>query len=84
MSILDAVQDTYIVSTYMKQKLPSVLLRAQGDIEGPDSLDVEYVELPHPSGWSLDFALEVDMALLVIARAFHNQGFGYSDSPEYI
>jgi hypothetical protein len=71
MSVLDALQDTYIVSTYMKQKFPSVLLRP---MEGPDSLDVEYVELPYPSGWSMDFSLEVDLALLVIARAFHNQG----------
>lgn len=84
MSILDALQDTYIVSTYMKQKLPSVLRRALGNMEGPDLLDVEYVDLPHPSGWSMDFALEVDRALLVIGRAFHNQGFGYSDPPEYI
>jgi hypothetical protein len=28
----------------------------------------------HPDHWSLDFAIEVDLALDVIARAFNNQG----------
>jgi len=67
----DAVQDACIVSTYMKQKLPLVLLRALGDMERPESPDVE---IPHPRHWSVEFALEVDQALDVIARAFLNQG----------
>jgi hypothetical protein len=72
----DAVEDTYIVSTYMKQKLPFVLLRALGDMQRPDTPDVL---IPHPHCWTLEFALEVDLALDVIARAFRNQGFSYSD-----
>lgn len=59
-----ALQDSYIVSTYMKQKFPNVLLRP----ESPD------IEIRHPSSWSVEFALDVDLALDVIARAFHNQG----------
>jgi hypothetical protein len=72
----DALEDTYIVSTYMKQKFPFVLLRAQGDMERPD------VEIPHPHRWSVEFSLEVDLAVDVIAHTFHNQGLGYSDSPD--
>ena len=67
----DAVQLACIVSTYMKKKLPIILLRTLGDMERPTSSDVE---IPHPKDWSLEFALEVDRALDVIARAFHNQG----------
>ena len=64
-----AVEDAYIASIYMKQKFPSVLLRALGDTEkSPD------VKIPHPRSWSIEFSLEVDLALDVIARAFHNQG----------
>jgi hypothetical protein len=76
----NAVEDAYIASTYMKQKLPFVLLRALGDMKRLKSPDVE---VPHPSGWSIEFSLEVDLALDVIARAFHNQGFGSSDSLDY-
>ena len=78
----DAVQDIHIVSTYMKKKLPFVLLRFLGNMERPESPDVE---VPHPRRWSVEFALEVDWALDVIARAFHDQGMyykvGYSDPP---
>ena len=69
----DAVKDAYIVSTYMKQKFPFVLSQALGDMERPE------VEIPHPRGWGVEFSLEVDLALDVIARAFQNQGLGYSD-----
>jgi hypothetical protein len=67
----DAIQDTYIVSTYMKRKFPFILLRALGNMERPESPDVE---VPHPHSWSVEFAMEVDQALDVIACAFHNQG----------
>lgn len=69
-----------IASTYMKQKLPFVLLRALGDMKRPKSPNVE---IPHPSRWSIEFSLEVDLALDVIARMFHNQGCGFSDSSDY-
>jgi hypothetical protein len=65
----DAVHFTCIVSTYMQQKFPLVLLRTR--LESPD---IEIDEVPHPQGWSMEFALEVDLALDVIARAFHHQG----------
>jgi hypothetical protein len=70
-----AVQEVSIVSIYMKQKLPHFLERGLG---GPDSPDVE---IKHPLSWSLEFAMEVDLALDVLARAFRNQGIvflGYS------
>ena len=70
-----AVEDTCIASIYMQKKLPSVLLRTQSDKDRPKSHDVE---IPHPSCWSMDFSLEVDLALDILARAFHNQGLGYS------
>jgi len=76
----DAVEDAYITSTYMKEKFPCVLLRALGEMERPKSPDVE---IPHPDCWSIEFSLEVDQALDVIARAFHNQGFWISESLEY-
>lgn len=63
-----ALQDSYIVSNYMKQKFPQVLLQVLGDIEQLDD------EIPHPASWDVEFALDVDLALDVIARSFHNQG----------
>lgn len=66
---MDAVLFTSVVSTYMQQKLPPVLLRTR--LESPD---IDNVEIPHPQGWSVEFALEVDLALDVIARAFLHQG----------
>ena len=77
----DSLEDACVVSNYMKEKLPFVLLRASGDNDRPKSPEVE---IPHPRHWSIDFSLEVDLALDVIARAFHNQGFLYvSYTPEY-
>jgi hypothetical protein len=76
----DAVEDAYIISTYMKKRLPFVLLRALGDMDRPESPDDQ---IPHPHHWSLEFAMEVDLALDVITRAFHNQGLGYFDLPDY-
>jgi hypothetical protein len=67
MSNLAVLQDTCIVATYMKRKFPGVLASTRG-LQGPN------VEIQHPHGWSVEFALEVDLALDVIARAFHNQG----------
>lgn len=82
MSIPSAVQEAYIVSTYMKQKLPHVLIeRGQGYMERPVSPDVE---IKHPLSWSLEFSIEVDLALEVLARAFHNQGIVLLLLPEYI
>jgi hypothetical protein len=78
MSIPSSVQEAYIVSIYMKQKLPHVLLeRSVGDMEQPES---PYVEIQHPLNWSVEFAMEVDLALDVIARAFRNQGI-FSATP---
>jgi hypothetical protein len=71
MSIPSAVQEASIVSIYMKQKLPHALLKkGLGVMERPYSPDVE---IKHPLSWSLEFAMEVDLALDVLARAFHNQ-----------
>jgi hypothetical protein len=66
---ITALHDAYTVSNYMRQKLLDIL-RVLGDVEqSPD------VEIQHPQSWSLDFAMDVDWALDVIARAFHNEGF---------
>jgi hypothetical protein len=67
MSNLAVLQDACIVAAYMKRNFPSVLVSTL-DLQGPN------VEIEHPPGWSVEFALEVDLALDVIARAFHNQG----------
>ncbi|KAF8809990.1 hypothetical protein BYT27DRAFT_7253962 [Phlegmacium glaucopus] len=64
---LAILQDACIVAAYMKRKFPNVLVSTLG-LQGPN------VEIEHPPGWSVEFALEVDLALDVIARAFHNQG----------
>ncbi|KAF8810593.1 hypothetical protein BYT27DRAFT_7091497 [Phlegmacium glaucopus] len=66
MSNLAILQDACIVAAYMKRKFPNVLVSTLG-LQGPN------VEIEHPPGWSVEFALEVDLALDVIARAFHNQ-----------
>jgi hypothetical protein len=67
MSKLAVFQETSTVATYMQAKFPMVLLETSPPLGHPDFI-------PHPAGWSLDFALEVDLALDVIARAFRNQG----------
>lgn len=56
-------QDTLIVSAYMKEMFPHVL---KGDMKQP---------IQYPPSWSLEFALDVDRALDVLGRAFHNKGF---------
>jgi hypothetical protein len=61
-SAADQLQDTYSVSSYMKERFPHVLRMEPN------------VEIQHPHGWSLEFALEVDLALHILARAFGNQG----------
>jgi len=61
-------QETSIVAAYMKKKFPGVLL--ERSIDTPDRPDF----IGHPKHWSLEFSLEVDLALDVIARAFHNSG----------
>jgi len=68
MSELAVYQETSTVATYMKARFPSVL-HSVVDMPYPDD------NIQHPAHWSLEFALEVDQALDVIARAFHNQGF---------
>jgi hypothetical protein len=65
---LAVYQETSAVATYMKARFPSVL-HSIVDMPYPD------VNIRHPNSWPLEFAVEVDHALDVIARAFHNQGF---------
>ncbi|KAF8816368.1 hypothetical protein BYT27DRAFT_7248436 [Phlegmacium glaucopus] len=66
MSHVPVLQETCTVATYMQTKFPSVLLSTLG-MEQPD------LEIQHPHGWSVEFVLDVDLALDVLARAFHNQ-----------
>jgi len=61
-------QETSIVAAYMQKKFPGVLL--DHSINTPDCPDF----IAHPKHWSLEFSLEVDLALDVIARAFQNSG----------
>jgi hypothetical protein len=68
MSDLAVYQDASIVATYMKAKFPSVL-HSVINMAYPD------VNIQYPDSWPLEFAVEVDQALDVLARAFHNQGF---------
>ena len=67
MSKLTVFEETSTVATYMKEKFP-IVLHTVLDIQFPD------VDIQHPHGWSIEFAMEVDLALDVLARAFHNQG----------
>ena len=62
-------QETSVVAAYMKKKFPGVLLECSS-IYTPDHPDF----IGHPKHWSLEFSLEVDLALDVIACAFHNSG----------
>ena len=68
MSGLAVYEEMSTIATYMKAKFP-IVLRTTLDIQLPD------VDIRYPHEWSLEFALEVDQALAVLARAFHNQGF---------
>jgi len=60
--------ETAIVAKYMKAKFPEVL-RHHCSTARPLPCTVG-----HPRHWSLSFSMEVDLALDVIARAFHNAG----------
>ena len=62
-------KETSVVAAYMKQKFPGVLLE-RSSINTPDQPD----SVGHPEHWPLEFSMEVDLALDVIARAFHNAG----------
>ncbi|KAF8148836.1 hypothetical protein B0H34DRAFT_805257 [Crassisporium funariophilum] len=58
--------ETAIVAKYMKAKFPEVL-RHHCSTAHPLPCTVG-----HPKHWSLSFSMEVDLALDVIARAFHH------------
>ena len=60
-------EETAIVAAYMKAKFPGVLRHHYS--ARPLSSTIG-----HPRHWSLGFSMEVDLALDVIARAFHNTG----------
>lgn len=62
--------ETAIVAAYMKERFPAVLRHHSSahPLCPPDFI------IGHPRHWSLDFSIEVDLALDVIARAFHNAG----------
>jgi hypothetical protein len=57
--------ETAIVADYMRARF--------GLIQTDDPL-VSKTFVQHANHWSLDFAIEVDRALDVIARAFNHQG----------
>lgn len=61
-------EETAIVAGYMKAKFPGVLRHHLSAAHPPPCT------IGHPKHWSLSFCLEVDLALDVIARAFHNTG----------
>ena len=76
MSKLAVFEETSMVATYMKAKFP-IVLHTVLDMQLPD------VDIQHPQGWSVEFALEVDLALDVLAHTFHNEGC-FSTSPEML
>jgi hypothetical protein len=63
-------EETVIVAAYMKAKFPAVLRHHSS----ARPLSLPDFTIAHPRHWSLDFSVEVDLALDVIARAFHNTG----------
>jgi len=65
---------TSAVATYMQAKFQQVVYSTSLSSGQPE------VFIAHPTEWSLDFAIEVDLA--VISRAFHNQGGLFVDSSD--
>lgn len=62
-------EETAIVAAYMKAKFPAVLRH-----HSTQPLSLPDFTITHLRHWSLDFSVKVDLALDVIARAFHNAG----------
>ena len=57
------------VATYMQAKFQQeVYTMSLGLSRRPEAF------IAHPTQWSLEFAIEVDLAVDVISRAFHRQG----------
>jgi hypothetical protein len=63
-----AVQETETIATYMKSKFAEMLWNM-----GPRQLDRPEVA-PYPKEWSLEYAVEVDLAVSIITQAFNKQG----------
>lgn len=67
------LQETCTVAKYMTEKFPYIL--STFGMKHPDNPDHPNAKVRHPEGWSVEFAMDVDQALAVLASAFKNQGF---------
>lgn len=61
-----AVHKNETMATYMKSKFAEMLWKM-------DSTRHQPTVVPHPGEWSLEYAVEVDLAVLIIAQAFNKQ-----------
>jgi hypothetical protein len=63
-----AVRETKTIATFMKLKFAETMWNMGSAEHRPGAL------IPYPEGWSLEFAIEVDLAVSIIAQAFDSQG----------
>jgi len=63
-----AVQETQSIATYMKSKFADMMRNMSSVNYRPGVL------IPYPEEWSMEYAVEVDLAVSIIAQAFDNQG----------
>jgi len=73
---LPVYNETSAVATYMQAKFQQVVYSMSLFSGRPE------VFIAHPTEWSLYFTIEVDLAVDVISRAFHNQGGLFVDSSD--
>ncbi|KIM34639.1 hypothetical protein M413DRAFT_144266 [Hebeloma cylindrosporum] len=74
---LAVLHETSTVATYMRAKF-KMLMQNIGATPRQ-----EHSFLPFPEAWSLEYAVEVDLAVSVVARAFSNQDCTIWDADRY-
>lgn len=63
-----AVEESKAIAAFMKLKFSDMMWNTGSAQRRPGPL------IPYPEGWSLEFAIEVDLAVSIIVQAFNNQG----------
>ena len=65
---IDTVDEIQEIATYMQKKFAETMLNIDHPHLRPE------VFIPIPEDWSLEYTIEVDLAVAIIAQAFDNQG----------
>ena len=65
---IDIVDEIQEIATYMQKKFAETMLNIDHPHLWPE------VFIPIPEDWSLEYTIEVDLAVAIIAQAFDNQG----------